>query len=202
MLRRLAVVVALCCSGVADAAALHPHRVLAASNVATFDPNIFGPGPAVDVYHLIVENPNAFPATSLALNLTGPFVNLGAPAVSFRNSAELPALGPNKVAESFFVIPTDKTIAQVLAVNTQDSNGVLSTSFTIQGGANLIPAGGSSVVAVLSIPVGSSLPSRFSWSGEAVVNGVLQRIEFRGPEPTSCVLAGLALMGAAVTRHA
>jgi hypothetical protein len=200
MTRFFALVAVLAVSAAATAAPLRGSLVKSESNVATFDPNIFAPGPAIDIYHVVIENPNASATTSVGLTLDGSFINLGAPAVSFRNSAALPTLGPNKVAESFFVIPADKTTAQVLAVNTEDTAGVLSTSFTIQGGANLIPAGGSSILAVLSVAAGSPEPSQLNWTGNGAVNGVLEAIQFI-PEPTTCVLAGLALVGAAARRR-
>lgn len=201
MIRLIALIALLSSGALATAAPLRPSLIRDSTDVATFDPRIFAPGPNVDVYHLVVENPNPHPVTSLSLSLTsdGAFINQGVPNLSFRNSVRSPLLGPNVVAESYFVIPSNLSTALVLAVNTVDTADLLATNYAIQGGAELIPAGGSSVVAVLSIVTGSAVPDMSGWMGQAVINGVLERIAFI-PEPTTGVLAGLALVGAARRR--
>lgn len=203
-LRVLALAVLLSSSSVASAARLYTTFVKAESDVATFDPTIFGPGPVIDVYHLQVTNPNAYPATSLSLSLSSPrsFINLNSSALTFKANANLPALGPFKVAESFFVVPNPATI---LAVGTSDTSDLLASSYTSAGGATFIPAGGTSVVAVLSVAAGSGLPTNYvNWGGTAAVNGVLEDVGILTPpfpEPTSGVLAGLGLLVAAARRR-
>jgi hypothetical protein len=204
MVRLIALLSILSCGGAACAAPITATLVVAAANVATFDPNLFAPGPAVDVYNLVAANPNPYPVSSIGLSLNGDFINLGLPSMAFKAGAELPTLGPNKVAETFFVVPDP---SKVLAVGTIDSNGSLASNYTTQGGATLIPAQGSSVVAVLSLAAGSPFPSMAGWTGNAAINGVLEPgwIFLTSlppfPEPTSGVLAGLALVGAAARRR-
>lgn len=183
----------------ADAAQLSPMLLKAESNVVTFDPFVFGPGPTVDVYHFVVGNyANDFPATSLSIDLRGSFINMNTSPISFKSNNSLPTLGgPNTVADTYFVVPD---ASKVLAVRTIDSSTQLASSYTTQGGATLIPARGEAVVAVLSVLAGSA-PPRFPYlPGYAVVNGALERIAAL-PEPTTCVLAGLALVGAVARRR-
>jgi hypothetical protein len=197
MLRLLALSVLLSYSTVACAAPLFPTLVKASTNVATFDPVTFGPGPNVDVYNLVVTNPNPYPATSIGLSLDGDFINLNSTTLTFKANAELPTLGPNKVAETFFVVPDP---SKILAVGTIDTDDALASNFTSVGGLTFVPAQGSSIVAVMSIAAGSPSPDGWRWTGNAAVNGVLVPIA-AFPEPTAGVLAGLALVGAAARRR-
>jgi hypothetical protein len=200
MTRFFALVAVLAVSTAANAATLTGSVVKAQTNVVTFDPNTFGPGPNVDVYHVVVENPNAILADSIGLSLTGEFQNFASAPLTFKANTSLPTLGPNTVAETFFVVPNPATI---LGVNTVDSSTALASNFTSQGGGNFIAAGGSSILAVLSVPTGSPALTGAGWTGNAAVGGVLETISFAPviPEPTTCVLAGLALAGAAARRR-
>lgn len=198
MTRFFALAAILAVATVATAAPLTTKLIKAQTNVATFDPNTFGPGPNIDVYHLEVTNPNSILADSIGLSLTGEFQNFAAAPLTFKNNTSLPTLGPNTVAETFFVVPNPATI---LGVNTVDSSTALASNFTAQGGGNFVAAGGSSILAVLSVPAGSLEPSMQGWTGNAAVGGVLEDIQFGIPEPTTCVLAGLALVGAATRRR-
>lgn len=198
MLRLFSVMAILSLSSGADAASLTTELIKAKSNVVTFDPNTFSPGPNVDVYHFVVGNHNnAFPATSLSFDLRGSFVNMNTSPVSFKSNNPLPNLGPNTVAETYFVVPDP---SKILAVGTIDNNNQLASSYTTQGGAALIPARGEAVVAVLSVAAGSPTPMIPFLAGYAAVNGVLEKIG-GFPEPTTGVLAGLGLLAAAARRR-
>ena len=191
MKRFVALAAVLTIAGAAQAE-LMGRAELISSNVATFDPSIFAPGPNVDVYHVIVDNGFAADVTSVELLLPGQWLNLNASDLTFKNGTGLPTLGPNLVAESFFVVPEGRTPAQILPVNVEDSDTTLGAAYTLQGGGVFVPASGSAVLAVLSVPTGAAV-DQLAFSGAGVVSGAREVINFI-PEPTAAVLAGLALV--------
>lgn len=188
----------LCVSGVTQAEPLlfPPYDLVGSvvnvgTNVATFDPINLVSGPAVDVYQVVVQSNLTTPISSLAIHLDGPFINGMDPPISFSDLMTLPTLGPNTVAESFITIPSGKLASDVLAVDTIDAGNVLSSSFTLVGGATLVEPQGSAVIAILSLPTGATLDT---------TNWRVNNIPFI-PEPTTGVLVGHALIGAAGRRR-
>ena len=200
----------------ASAAALQANIILAETSVVTFDPITFSAGPTIDVYHVVVGNPNSLDVTSLELSFPGTFQNFNSSPLSFSDSSDLPMLGPNKVAESFFVIPAGFSASDVLAVNTIDDETGLSSSYTLPGSTSFIDTGGSAVVAVLSVLEGTTL-SADGFNGRASVNGQFENIGGNGcfyltcpcdfhpnspdcPEPSTALLIVLGIVGIAVRR--
>lgn len=191
MTRFFALVAVLAVSSVASAVALDGRYELRTADIPTFDPVEFAPGPNVDVYDVIVSNSNDGDATSLELALIGDFQNFG--TRTFNPDGELQMLGPNTVADSFFVV------ANELAVEPVDQDGVLSASYTISGGGVLVPAGGEALVAVVTVPTGVSIEAALS-GGRAAIGGAFEAVQFI-PEPSTAILAGLALVGFAARRN-
>jgi hypothetical protein len=202
----VAVVLGMACATYATS--ISGYANLVQSNVATFDPFIFAAGPNVDVYEYILENPNQSDVTSLSLTFVGDFVNKNFQPLTFKNdgSTGLPMLGPNLVAETFFNLPTG---AAPLAVDIVDTNAQLSASYTVAGDVALIPAGGSTVVATLSLPAGADFFSigHPTCLGQAAVGGelvdVLLHLEGECPnvpEPSTIWIASLALVGFVMRR--
>lgn len=183
--------VALCFVATAALAApLAGSVALVQSGVDTFDPGTFLPGTIVDVYEVTVENPNAGDATSLEFAFPGDWVNNQSGGLTFQDSNALPVLGPYTVADTFFVLPTGTSD---LAVDIVDDNTMLQASYTVEGEVALVPAGGSVVVAVLSVPTGGEVDAA-SFVGAAAIGGELEEVLFI-PEPSTALLAGLALVG-------
>ena len=169
------------------------------TNVPTFDPVAFGPGPNIDVYHFVLKNFFDSPVTSVQANLPGEWVNRNVPELTFKNGVGLPALGPNLVAETFFVVPDGRTPAQILPVNVVDNSTALAAFYTLQGGGVFVPARGNAVVAVLSTPTGVS-PDPSFFSIAAVVDGQLER-PLPWPEPSTGLLAACGAALAATRRR-
>lgn len=174
---------------------------LVMSDVESFDPAIFGPGPRGDVYHVRLTNKGSIDVTSLELSLNGPFVNFASGNPLFRSDSDLPMLGPNTVLDTFFVAENP------LFVDAIDEGGVLQASFTQAGGSPLVPAGGDAVVAVLSMPVGATLDFG-TWTGRAAIGGQFEEFFFLDgphecvPEPSAACLLFASLAGAATRRRA
>lgn len=167
---------------------------LVQSGVATFNSDLT-PGPAVDVYHVTVSNPNASDATAFNMSLTsaGLFVNNNPGGLTFsQTGTDLPAIATFTFGESFFVLPA----GQILSVGDVDTASELATDVTLAGTTALIPGSGSAVVAVLSVPAGTQL-DQSGFSGNAAVDGAFSAITFGEviPEPSTALLAGLALVG-------
>jgi hypothetical protein len=185
---------------------------LAEANVANLDPTTLLPAAPVDVYHVSLCNCNPLPVRSLQLGFESNFVNNnGDFGITFKETADLPALGPFVVADSFFVVNEDPSLVLAVANYTVDDGDMLQAAYTLAGPANLIPSMAERVVAVLSVPAGSSaLDSSIVRGALTDIDGqFLDSVVFRLdnntpcsiPEPTTCVLAGLALVGAAGRRR-
>lgn len=181
---------------------LCPSLVLVRTGATTNDfitPNPF------DVYRLNFFNPNDMPVTSLEINLPGDFLGLG--NTTFKAGPENPVLFGFEAPDTFFVLPDGVDPSDVLAVNTVDTSTRLASSFTVAGGADLVPAKGSAPIATISVPAGVPF-ERPEVLGRAAIGGVfvnlLTLVEHPRciPEPTAGVLACLALAGAAVRRSA
>ncbi len=173
------------------------------TNIATFDPNTFGPGPNVDVFQLVVSNPHAGGATSVELAITGSFVNLNAgAALTFKAGTDLPTLGPNTVGESFFVVPDGFTAGDILGVNTSDDGSTLASSYTLPGTTPFVPGDGQAVLAVLSVETGSTTALALAQGtvGVVAIDGELHTLSFI-PEPSTAILAMLGLVGVAARRR-
>jgi hypothetical protein len=194
----LAVVILLSMTGPATAGNLLAIVNQDSTNVPTFDPSTFMPGLNVDVYEVVVFNPNDDDATALEIALFGDFVNQGVPSIAFRrhDSDRLPWLGLNLVADTFFILPSGADFP--LAVDIVDTNAQLSASWTVAGDVALAPAAGSAIVANISVPTGVPIDMS-NWSGRAVVDGRFEEIRFI-PEPTSALIAGLALVSFVMRR--
>lgn len=196
-MRFLTLAFVLFVSAVANAAALRGSVVLERSNLDTFDLDQFTNSLFIDVYKVIIDNPNASPVTSIGLYMSGDFLNVDTFNLTFSFSPNFPYTGPIYLAQTFFVVPDP---ASIRAVDVIDNSTTLAASFTDQDGATFVPAMGSSILAVLSVAAGSPTPSMANWTGNAAINGVLEPILFV-PEPTACVLAGLTLVGFTARRR-
>lgn len=168
---------------------LWPSVYLAQVNVDTFDPMTFTSGHHVDVYELVVENPFPGDITSLEISAFGSWVNNQVGGLTFRDSVDLPNLGPYTVAETFFVLPDGET---PLAVDVVDSDTLLQASYTVAGSVPLVPSGGYAVLAVFSVPTGAPL-NLFDINGRGVIDGEFYRFAY--PEPSSALLLGLGCLG-------
>ena len=188
-----AAVVALAAS--ATAAPLPYSLNLVASQQTT---NAFVYDGEFDVYNVEVSNPNDAPATSLELTLPLTDAINTVDNNNFSNSADLPVVFGFTAPDTFFVIPSDQLVADVLAVEVEDSDSILSAGFTVAGGAELVPAQGSAIVATIAVPTGVAvdLPVVI---GEAAVGGMLEIVGV--PEPTTALLAGLSLVGFGFARR-
>ena len=183
----------------ASAAVLPATIVLAQSNIETFDPRTFTAGPNVDNYHVLVSNPNDGNVTSLELNFPGTFQNFNYSPLSFRDDTRWPTLGPNEVAESFFLLPPGSNGTQ-LAVGTIDDETGLFSSYTLPGDTPLIQASSpGTVVAVLAVLTGT-VPDATRFSGRAAIDGAFHDIRFPVPEPTTAFLALLGVASLALRR--
>ena len=173
----------------AFAAPLSGSLTTLALGVAATDPTTFAPV-AADFYAVTVDNPNAADATSITLSLPHTAAAIG---LQTRDGAAVPPTGgPFTFADSFFVSPTG-TATDLLGVAQTDSAVLLEGSYTIAGGGVFVLAGGSADLAVLAVPAGTPVDP-LALSGEAAVGGVLEPINFI-PEPSTALLAGLALVG-------
>ena len=174
--------------------------VLVESNLQSFDPVAFRPSVFFDVYHIVVHNPNVGGVTSLELDFSGHFLNEGSHALSFRPDSDLPRLGPNVIAESFFVLPDIFSVSDVLAIGTIDHREVLSSSYILPRGS-LLDGGSTATVAVLSVNAGYDAPDVTRFSGRAAIDGAFHDIRFPVPEPTTAFLALLGVASLALRRH-
>lgn len=159
----------------------------------------------VDVYNVVVTNPNAFNVYTFSLDLPSE----GAPYFASTQSVGtgFPQLGPFTVADSFFLRNAAAPGGAVNPIGIADSASGLSGTVTVlaadptNGNAPVddaariaVGAGGTSALAVLAVPAGSSAITGASFSGTAVIDGSLEQIVFI-PEPSTALLAGLALVG-------
>ncbi|MEO0531213.1 MAG: hypothetical protein AAF266_11665 [Planctomycetota bacterium] len=151
------------------------------SNVETFDPATFAPGPNVDVYHLIFTNASSEPVTSMDLSLPGPFIK--APGGQ-RYWTELPfPSGPNLVARSFFLVDEMPSAGAEIPYEGLEGRFL----------REVLP-GTTSHIAVLSVVTGFRIDTT-QWSGSAMSGGAGVPIEFSAvcvPEPSGVFLVGAA----------
>lgn len=188
----IAVITILCFFGsVSNAAPLVGRIVLDKSNLPTFDPSTFGPGPNIDVHHVVLTNENDEPVTSLSLRLVGDFLDRPQ-AGKYRRSAILTLTGVNEIADSFFVTPAS-FLPPVM--EPPGPPGVLSGGFSIsaEDQGDYLPGGGSTIVAVLSVPTGTPI-STVGWFGSATVQGLDAMVLFV-PEPTTVWMTTALLIG-------
>lgn len=154
-----------------------------------------------DVYEIVATNPNVGAVTSLEIDLAGNFLGTGLTA--FKTGAANPVIFGFEAPDSFFVLPEGTDPADVLAVNTVDTSTQLATSYTVAGGADLIPGGGvPTTIVTVSVPAGTpyDLPLFF---GRAAIGGVFVDLGCGiCPEPGAGVLAMLATLGAWSRRRA
>lgn len=185
-----------------DAVSLAGSAILRSSNIETFDPSTFGPGPNIDVYELIVSNHNDGDVTSIELDLcfaAGTLQNFG--NRTFSSDSVLPLLGPNTVADSYLVVSNE------LAVDVVDTDSRLRAAYTTSDGGVLVPANSEALVAVLSIPAGASINLLRNPWGRAAIDGQFENIGYLidafdhcVPEPSTALLLLLALSGVACRR--
>ncbi|MEO0531211.1 MAG: PEP-CTERM sorting domain-containing protein [Planctomycetota bacterium] len=204
MYRPLCYLVLLSCSlaSVVSAQTVIPTFVPSQTNVPSFDPLIFGPGPNIDIWNLVLTNESAEPVTSLELEICqapGTVLNLGSPGVDFRDTTDPVMLGPNLVADSFFVVPEGTTALVGDFVETDLRFGA---AWTVAGDVPLVEGnGGQAIVAVLAVPTGTFDPlavrnplGRASIAGQfATVGFLTDPFDNCIPEPTTAVLLGLGL---------
>lgn len=154
-----------------------------------------------DVYEFVVTNFNGTAASSVELQLDGDFLNLG--DTTFKVGAENPMIFGFEAPDSFFVLPDGVDPADVLAVNVEDSSTRLAASYTIAGGAELIPANGSVTLATLSTPAGAEPSIRFIPGRAFFGVSFVGRICFPTciPEPSAGVMACAAILGALARRR-
>ena len=170
---------------------------LVETNVETFDPSTFTAGPTIDVYHVVLNNPNASGVTGFELSFPGLFENRSAGSpLQYKRGADLPTLGPNIVAESFFVVPDVWPLDIIFVTEFLPPFDGLRGSMV---GSSDLPAGWHTI-AVLSVLAGSSAPDITNFVGQAWVNGGLQDIVFV-PEPSTVLLTLLGVAGFAVRRR-
>lgn len=199
MKRFIALAVALAVPSFAAAEAITTKLVQLKANATT---NALVYAGEFDVYSIVASNPNAAAATSLELSLGGTDM-LGLADRTFKVGANNPLVFGFEAPDSFFVLPAGVDPADVLAVNTVDTATSLATSYTVAGGAELIPAGGVDVpIVTISVPAGTAweLPEVL---GRAAVSGAFESVVGATvdiPEPTTVMLAGLALVGFAARR--
>lgn len=187
-------------------AALMGSFVEGAKNVAVVDPGTFQPSSPVDLYEVRVENGLTSPVAALEFRIEGTFVNNpAASGVAFKEGTSLPAFGPFSLADTFFVLPAGSAASNLPAPGqTVDTSGVLAAAWTLAGAPRLIPAGETYTVAVLAVPAGAAAPDASNIAlSRAAVDGAFAEITFGEviPEPTTCILAGLALVGVAARRR-
>lgn len=151
-----------------------------------------------DVWEIVATNNNAGAATSVEIDLAGDFLGFG--DTTFKAGSENPVIFGFEAPDSFFVLPAGTDPADVLAVNTTDSSTQLATSYTVAGGADLIPGGGAeTTIATISLPAGTAFELPMVY-GRAAIGGVFTDI-VGIPEPTSVLLAGLAMVGFVARRR-
>ena len=150
-----------------------------------------------DVWGVYANNPNAGAATSLELTFAGDFFDLG--GTTFLNNQSDPGnpqVFGNEAPDALFVLPDAVDPADVLAVETTDSTSLLTSSYTVAGGADLIPGSSENVpVAVISVVSGTAFDIQDIFQeGRAAIGGEFATV-VAVPEPTTALLAGLALVG-------
>lgn len=153
-----------------------------------------------DVYNIVAVSELGDAATSLELRLEGNFITAGGRAI--KSGAALPVVFGQIAPDSFFVIPEGVNESNILAApgTTEDTEGVIASSFTVSGDVQLIPGDGTpTVIATISVPAGAGfeLPEVL---GRAAVAGGFVPV-FGVPEPSTAILAGLALVGFAARRN-
>lgn len=163
-----------------------------------------------DVWELVVTNPNPSPATSIEFAVEGPF--LGTADTTFKVGSDIPVVFGFDAPDTFFVLPDGVDPADVLAVDVEDSATRLAASYTVAGGAELLPGGGvSTTLATLSTPAGANVINDSNLvGGRAVVDGefvCIGNLGFQGfcarqevPEPAGALLAAVASIFARLRR--
>ena len=173
---------------------------LTQSNVSLFDFNTFAFVNA-DVYTVTVENPNTSAIIAIGLDLpnaAGTYLNNGNTAT---NPGPLVVAGMNSVADTVFISPVPT--ADLLGTGIVDTASQFTVNYAIAGGGVFVPAnGGTAAVASLVVPTGATLDftafSGTAWfeldensmptfPGQAIFDLI--------PEPSTALLAGLALVG-------
>ena len=179
--------------------------VLVESHLESINPSAFRPSFFFDVYHVVVHNPNAGDAIALELDFPGKYFSefFQFYETAFEDGTNLPMLGPNPVAESFFVLPNGFAESDVLAIDTIDDSWVLSSSYSLPGGVSLIDGGSTATVAVLSVLTRAWWPSHIPdvslFSGRATIDGVAHDIIFV-PEPSAAILLVFGMASFALRR--
>ena len=192
-------VLAIALAFVASAAVAAPLAgsvALTQSNAPLFDFNTFSFVNG-DVYTVSVTNPaenNDVSAIGLDLpNAAGTYLNNGNTAV---NPGPLAVAGPNSVADTVFISPVPT--ADLLGAGLVDTASQFTVNYAIAGGGVFVPSGATVAVASLVVPAGSAAPDFSAFAGNVEFTlGTGQAgepIQFI-PEPSTALLAGLALVG-------
>ncbi len=106
--------------------------------------------------------------TSLALPFVGEFAVPTIANKQFTDNTDLLFVTDSFVPDAFYVVPEGE---QPLAVGIVDEGAVLSAAFTLQGDRSILPDGGRSTVAVLTVPSGSPAPMLTTTSITTFVSG-------------------------------
>jgi hypothetical protein len=203
MLRTItSALVLLVATSTANATLFGSFKLVAANqspNVLIYDPNSF-----YDTWIFQVRTTDGLNYDSLSLDFhaaAGTFFTLG--PTTFKSGASNPTVFGFEVPECFFVLPPG---AAPLAGTQIDTASELQSDFTTAGGLPLIPASGERVpVAFFSVKSGTGFGVRSSYPFPALAvhaGGAPQDIFAEdSPEPSSIVLAGLAILGCAGFRR-
>lgn len=150
-----------------------------------------------DTYYVTATNPNPGSVTSIEATLTGSFLTTR--NVTFGDPRYVEVIFGFAAPDTYFAIPLEVDPADVLAVNTVDDAGTLSSSFTVAGGTVLIPGNSEALFAVIEVIADTPvvLPSIV---GRAAINGEFATIR-SVPEPTGLGLVALPAL-VALTRRA
>lgn len=181
---------------------LLPELVLVGAGRTTND--LVTPDP-FDVYEVVISNPYDQAVTSLELSFPGENL-LGFGDTTFKAGADNPVIFGFEAPDAFFVLPDGTDPADVLAVEVEDSSTRLAASYTVAGGAELIPGGTSATVATISILSGSQIELP-AFLGRAVLGGEFAPVGHGFyflpcvPEPTAGLLALVATFGVCCVRH-
>ncbi|MEO0531212.1 MAG: hypothetical protein AAF266_11660 [Planctomycetota bacterium] len=179
----------------AEAAPLIGNLELVEEDLVTFDP-IVSPAPIIDVWHVSLTNPNLFAVDDVTMRLEGPLIDFLRPDFLYAETTDLPTLGPNPVAESFFVLPAgDPPVEPDVRDDWAGSNFIaLPRGEVMRRRTPFMEPGETITIAVLSIPTGSTLDLS-GFSGEAFFdNGTSAPIRFV-PEPSTACLTVLLVAG-------
>ncbi len=170
--------------------------VLASSNVDD------GVAPVADVYGFQLSNGGDLDVNAIGLTLNAADLGLSTffvDSTSFANPSDLtfegalPTFRGAPITDSFVVLPGD---LGPLEVNSIFENGRIDTNYTTAGGI-LVPAMSEVIVAHLSVPAGEvpMMPSEPGATGSVVFTDTTTAPILGIPEPSTALLAGLALVG-------